>query len=95
LPVQIVILTIQGVIVRDVWHGQGFFAKPRPRTGGALQAFACGYAVSMVVRYGMTRSHPIPIVFHEVLSTYLFTLGRFMRCARGLFGGGGRCTREP
>ena len=36
----------------------------------------------MVVRYVVTRSHPIPIAFHWVLGAYLFTLGRVMRQPR-------------
>ena len=80
-PIQIVILLVQTVIDRDVWRGQGFFARPRPRAGRRLQWFACVYALSMVVRYVVTLSHPIPIVFHWVLAAYLFTLGRIVRGA--------------
>ena len=76
LPIQLVILLVQAVIDRDVGRGRGFFALPRPRAGRALQWFANVYALSMVVRYVVTRSHPIPIVFHWVLAAYLFTLGR-------------------
>jgi len=36
----------------------------------------------MVVRYAVTLSHPIPIVFHWVLAAYLFTLGGDMRYRR-------------
>ena len=81
-PVQIAILLLQSVIDRDVWRGRGFFARPRPRAGRRLQGFAYVYALSMVVRYAVTLSHPIPIVFHWVLAAYLFTLGRIMRSAR-------------
>jgi hypothetical protein len=82
LPIQLVILLVQAVIDRDVGRGRGFFALPRPRAGRALQWFASVYALSMVVRYVVTRSHPIPIVFHWVLAAYLFTLGRVMRQPR-------------
>lgn len=82
LPIQLVILLVQAVIDRDVGRGRGFFALPRPRAGRALQWFASVYALSMVVRYVVTRSHPIPIVFHWVLAAYLFTLGRVMRKPR-------------
>ena len=78
-PAQIVILLIQGVIDRDIWRARGFFARSRPRAGRRLQGFACVYALSMVVRYAITLSHPIPIVFHWVLAAYLFTFGRIMR----------------
>jgi hypothetical protein len=78
LPIQITTLLVQAVVDRDVWRGRGFFARPRPSAGGALRWCACVYALGTVVRYAITRSHPIPIVFHWVLAAYLFTLGRFM-----------------
>jgi hypothetical protein len=76
LPVQVLILVAQGVIGRDVWRGQGFFARYRPRAGGRLQWLAVAYALAMLIRLVVTRSHPIPVVFHWVLAAYLFTLGR-------------------
>src|SRR5438445_10505309 len=82
LPIQLVILLVQAVIDRDVGRGRGFFALPRPRAGRALQCFAGVYALSMVVRYVVTRSHPIPIVSHCVLAAYLFTPGPVMRQPR-------------
>ena len=74
-PIQIVILVAMVVIDRDAWRGRGLFARLRPETGRTLQWLACVYALSMVVRFMITRSHPIPIVFHWVLALYLFTLG--------------------
>ena len=64
------------------WRGRGCFARARPRAGRGLQWLACVYALSMVVRYAVTLSHPIPIVFHWVLAAYLFTLGGDMRYRR-------------
>lgn len=81
LTIQVVILVVQAVIDRDVWRGHGFFACRRPRTGRWLQWLACAYALSMIVRYVVTRTHLIPIVFHWVLAVYLFTLGQMMRQA--------------
>ena len=81
-PVQMAILILQSVIDRGVWRDRGFFARSRPRAGRRLQGLACVYALSMVVRYAVTLSHPIPIVFHWVLAAYLFTLGGNMRKAR-------------
>ena len=75
LPVQLAILLVQAGIDRDLWRGRGFFARPRPGAGRALRWFAGFYAFSLVVRFALTRSHPIPIVFHWVLAAYLFTLG--------------------
>ncbi|MGH7304856.1 MAG: hypothetical protein ACRELZ_16340 [Candidatus Rokuibacteriota bacterium] len=83
LPLQIAIVLVQIVIDRATWRGRGFFGRPRPRAGRGLQGFACVYALSMVVRYAVTLSHPLPIVFHWVLAAYLFTLGRLMRLSNG------------
>jgi hypothetical protein len=41
-------------------------------------ALAGLYALAVVVRYLVTRSHPIPIVFHRALAAFLFSLGRFV-----------------
>ena len=79
LPLQIVILLVQLVIDRDVWRGQGLFSRARPRAGRRLQWLAAAYALSMVARYAITRSHVIPIVFHWVLAAYVFTLGASLR----------------
>lgn len=86
LPTQLVILLVQVVIGRDVRRGRGFFSRPRPRAGRALQWLAYVYALAMIVRYAVMRSHPIPIVFHWVLAAFLFTLGRSMRleCTRAM-----------
>jgi hypothetical protein len=81
LTIQIGILLVQAVVDREVWRGRGFFARERPRAGRRLQWLACVYALSMVVRYVVMRSHLIPIVFHWVLAAYIFTLGRIMRSA--------------
>jgi len=81
LTIQIGILLVQAVVDREVWRGRGFFARERPRAGRRLQWLACVYALSMVVRYVVMRSHLIPIVFHWVLAAYLFSLGRIMQRA--------------
>jgi hypothetical protein len=74
LPVQALILAAQIAIDRHVWRGDGFFAGPRPRWGRALRWVSYGYGLAMLVRYLVTRSHAIPVFFHEVLATYLFVL---------------------
>ena len=79
LPLQIVILLVQIAIDRDLWRGRGFFARPRPRAGRPLRWLAGAYALSMAVRYAITRTHAIPVVFHWVLAAYLFTLGASLR----------------
>jgi hypothetical protein len=78
LPTQILILGGQLVIDRGVWRGGGVFASAHPRLGRALRGFSYVYAVAMLVRWIVTHSHGIPIVFHWVLAAYLFTLGHFL-----------------
>ena len=76
LPVQAIILAAQTVLDRDVWRGHGFFARRRPRAGRRLQWLAAVYALVMLLRLAVDRSHRIPIAFHWVLAAYLFTVGR-------------------
>jgi len=77
LPVQILILGAQLTIDWQVWRDTGFFARPRPRVGRTLRGFSYVYALAMLVRWLVTRTHGIPIAFHWVLAAYLFTLGGF------------------
>jgi hypothetical protein len=80
LPLQGLILGIQIAVDRDLWRGRGFFAPPRPGAGGTLCWLAAAYALAMVVRYALTRSHLVPVVFHLVLAAYLLALGRHYAC---------------
>ncbi len=86
LPIQIVILIVQGVISRSIWLRTGYFAIRRPRAGRQLCRFSYLYAAAMLVRYAVTMyiyperrwlSGTIPIFFHWVLAAYLFILGRY------------------
>jgi hypothetical protein len=86
LPVQLVMIVGMVWIVRDFVGGHGFFVALKARTGTILMVLACLYAGSMVVRYIVTMwLHPelrwftgtIPIWFHLVLATFLFTLGHY------------------
>jgi hypothetical protein len=86
LPTQILILAAMWRVNRGVHTGTGWLWTRRPRAGKALVAFAALYVAVMVVRYVVfgamypeRRWYPpgiIPIVFHFVLATYLFLLGR-------------------
>jgi hypothetical protein len=87
LPAQVLILAVQVAIDRDAWRGRGFFARDRPRAGRRLQWLAGAYALAMLGRLAVTRSHPIPVVFHWVLAAYLFAVGRLQRRAPALSGG--------
>ena len=87
LPVQVIILALQGWVCADFARGEGYWVRPRPGLGRWLQRASYVYAGAMLVRYVVTMGvHPerrwlgtgtIPIVFHWVLAAYLFTLGRF------------------
>ncbi len=77
LPIQLVILAVQINIGVDFWRAKGLFVVPKRRMGQWLRWFSYSYAVSMILRYLITRSRIIPIVFHCVLATYLFLLGHF------------------
>jgi hypothetical protein len=77
LPVQLLILAVQATIDWQVWRGAAFFARPRPRLGRSLRGLSYVYALAMLVRLVLTRTHAIPIVFHWVLAAYLFTLGGY------------------
>ncbi|MBM4260945.1 MAG: hypothetical protein FJ145_05810 [Deltaproteobacteria bacterium] len=87
LTIQLVMLILMTKIVRDVWRGDGFFARtPSLRGPRFLVAFSALYAASMVARYVITMaSYPemrwfggaIPISFHFVLAGFLFVLGRY------------------
>jgi hypothetical protein len=83
-PTQIAILMIQGVIDVAVWRGHPVFATPRPRVACVLRRLSYLYALAMVARFAITRSHPIPIVFHWILAAYLFTLARALSAGRTL-----------
>jgi hypothetical protein len=75
LAAQILILATQATIDWQVGRGAGRLASGGPRAGRRLRVFACVYAAAMLVRWLLTHTHGIPIVFHWVLAAYLFTLG--------------------
>jgi hypothetical protein len=87
LPAQIGILGLLGWICADFARGDGYWVRPRPRLGRWLARASYLYVAAMLVRYVATMAlHPerrwlgtgtIPVVFHWVLASYLFTLARF------------------
>jgi len=69
LPAQLMILGTQATLDWRVWqHGA---LAPRPRLARALRGFSCIYALAMLGRLLVTRTHVIPIVFHWVLAAYV------------------------
>ena len=74
LPAQIVILAVQVGLDWRVWRRGGL--AWRPGVSAALRRISYVYALAMLVRLALTRTHVIPIVFHWVLAAYIYTLGR-------------------
>jgi hypothetical protein len=81
LPTQVAILIVQVKIDFDFARGRGLAVTPRPRAGRVLQWVSYVYALAMLVRWLVTRTHIIPVVFHWVLAGYLFLLGSFQATA--------------
>jgi hypothetical protein len=86
LPVQIAMIALMLKIVGDFARGEGTFVSLSPRIGTVLQVLGLIYFLGMVVRYVVTMAlHPelrwftgtIPIWFHMVLATFIFTLGEY------------------
>lgn len=86
LPTQIAFLVLMAWMTADLLREDGFFADPRPSLGRGLVWLAYVYAAVMAVRLcvRMTRrpeqrwfGGTIPIVFHWVLSAFVFVLGTF------------------
>jgi hypothetical protein len=93
LAIQLGMLVGMLKIVLDVSRECGYFAVKRPSRARFLIGFSAVYAVAMALRYVLTMiffpemrwlGGAIPIFFHFVLAAFLFTWGRFHRCA-GLF----------
>jgi hypothetical protein len=84
LPAQLVILAVQAVVSRAAWMGSAWLVRPKPRASVQLTWLAAAYALAMAVRYAVTGTHAIPVVFHWILAAYLYTLARLWRPAPGL-----------
>jgi len=86
LLLQALIILLLIKVCSDFSRGHGFFVEPNMVMGRILRWFSYLYFGSMVLRYAITMAlYPerrwtggtIPIVFHCVLATYLFTVGLF------------------
>lgn len=77
LPIQLVILALQIRLGMDFWRGAGFFVVPRPRMGRILRWLSVVYFGAMLLRYLITGTLIIRILFHWVLAANLFVLGHF------------------
>jgi hypothetical protein len=79
LPAQVVILILQAIVDQAAWAGRAWLLRPRPRAARALQRFSYVYALAMAVRYVVTGTHAIPVVFHWILAAYLYALADVWR----------------
>jgi hypothetical protein len=89
LPTQIIILGVMAWLNRNALRASGIFARPHPRAARWFLGISVVYALGMVVRYFVSgQLHPerrfwppgsIPIVFHLVLASYLYLLGRLLK----------------
>lgn len=87
LPVQCAIIVLFTSICIDITRANGTFAYASEQIGIFLTWFSAIYASSMLARYAITMAiHPdrrwlgtgtIPIFFHLVLASYLFTFSRY------------------
>jgi hypothetical protein len=86
LAAQVVLVALMLKIVGDFARADGYFVRLRPRTGRILMGLGSLYALTMVVRYGVTMAaYPerrwftgtIPIWFHFVLAAFVLTLGHY------------------
>jgi len=62
LPSQIIIIGLMIWMIR----------RPPPQRRAPIIVFATIYALGMIIRYAILRTHEIPVFFHLVLATFLF-----------------------
>lgn len=86
LPIQLIFIAVMAWIDLSFSLNVGVSTVESPGTGNFIIVFSAVYVMAMVIRYAVRmRSHPvqrwfggtIPIVFHIVLASYLYTLGSF------------------
>jgi hypothetical protein len=85
LPTQIAMLYVMYRINIGIMQGYSYLMKRRQRLGNFLIYFSIAYAVFMVGRYFISGARNpkrrwlppgiIPMIFHWVLASYLWTLG--------------------
>lgn len=90
LPIQLLFIAVMIWINLAFSQNIGIASVEHPGTGNLLIAFSAVYLLAMVIRYTIRmHRHPdqrwfggtIPIVFHIVLASYLYTLGSFYAIA--------------
>jgi hypothetical protein len=61
LPAQILIIALMIFMIR----------RPPPRRPAPILVLATIYALAMLIRYAILRTHEIPVLFHLVLAAFL------------------------
>jgi hypothetical protein len=75
LPSQIILIAVMARICLDFTRGRGFFFEPRKFFAGAWLWFGYLYLAAMIARAVFLWDHPIPIVFHWVLASFVIAVG--------------------
>lgn len=88
LCAQIAILMVHAALAFQLWRGEGWLAKIRPRLGAGLKWFAVAYFTLMFARFiavtwgdiDASWAHArIPIYFHWVLAAHIYVASRYYR----------------
>jgi uncharacterized protein len=75
LPSQILIIALMTKICLDFTRGRGWFYQPKRALAVEWLWFGYVYLAAMIARAIFLWDHPIPIVFHWVLATFVITVG--------------------
>jgi hypothetical protein len=79
LPSQILIIALMLKICLDFTRGRGWFYEPKRVLAVEWLWFGYAYLAAMIARAIFLWDHPIPIVFHWVLATFVIVVGRSHR----------------
>lgn len=82
LASQIVMLAGMVKVNTDFTRSGGWFARPNRALGEIAVWFGWVYLSSMILRYAIMRTLPIPVTLHCVLAIYLILIGRYHRVYR-------------
>jgi hypothetical protein len=75
LPSQVLIIALMAKICVDFTLQRGFFYEPRRLFAKEWLWFGYVYLAAMIARAIFLWDHPIPIVFHWVLASFVISVG--------------------
>ena len=75
LPSQILIIALMLKICLDFTRERGWFYEAKRILAVEWLWFGCVYLAAMIARAIFLWDHPIPIVFHWVLATFVIVVG--------------------